>query len=538
MLIKNGKLIKSDGNIKKLVDNTFEVHYLGFIYTNKSQNEEDCIKELLLLLNNNESIDFNILKGIFLICIRNRINGVSYVFTDNSGMYKSYIENNIISSSFLELVDYLNVSVSDLDYESVNEFLHLGFVHSNNTFIKSIKRINFSEVIEWKNGQKNIYNKNLTNIEDKNIELSFEDHFDIFSNAIKRKTISIDLTGGIDSRLVSVLLDYRNLDFEVAISGVNGNQDIEIAQKVSTTLNKKFHVTYHASNSLTESNIYKIFDITDAQIDILNYHRNIQFNEDKKSRGINFQIPGISGELYKDYWWLQDFPLYRKRNSNITKLFSYRIESLPFPHEILGKKIYNHSTKFKKNSIENLKHYNMDYNTQTYDKIYYHYKMQTVGSTYLTIPTNNYATSYAPLMERDIVKVGYNLSRFHRFYSNFHREQITRVNPNVSQIITTEGISCSNHLKEKLNDIPKYLLNKQKRFLKQIFKNVKGKTYFQENPTNYQIYDIVKKMDLLNKQEEILKNNDILNENIRLENLKSEYIGRFLTIGIFINRLQ
>ncbi len=538
MLIKNGKLIKSDKNLKTVVYDIFEVNYNGFIYTNNSQNEENSIKEILFHLKKNKPIDFNIIKGIFLLYIKNKINGDTYVFTDNSGMYKSYIYENVISSSFLELVDYLNIAISDLDYKSINEFLHLGFVHSNNTFIHSIKKINFSEVIEWKNAEKNIFHKNLIKIEDDNIEISFEDHFDNFSNVLKQKNISIDLTGGIDSRLICALLDYRNLDFEVAISGVKGNQDIEIAKKVSSLLNKKFYVTYHSTNNLSDSKIYEIFNITDAQIDVLNYHRNIQFNDDKKSRGVNFQISGMAGELYKDYWWLQDFPLYRKRKSNIEKLYILRIESISFPHEIMGRKVYDHSIKFKNKSIDNLKHYNMDYNTQTYDKIYYYFKMQTVGSTYLTIPTNNYAISYAPLMEKEIVRIGYNLDRFNRFYSNFHREQITRVNHEISQIITTEGMSCSNYLTAKLNDLPKYLINKQKRLVKQIFRKIRQKTYFQENPTNYKIFGIVKKMDLINKQESTLKHFGILNEGVRLENLKSEHIGRFLTVGIFINNLK
>ena len=180
----------------------------------------------------------------------------------------------------------------------------------------------------------------------------------------------------------------------------------------------------------------------------------------------------------------------------------------------------------------------MKYNTQTYDNIYYHFKMQTVGSTYLTIPTNNFVTTYAPLMERELVRKGFSLRRLNRFYSNFHREQISKVNREVSQIATTEGVSCSDNLTLKIYDIPKYLLNKQKRLIKQIYRKIGKTTLFQENPSNLKIYEVVRKLDLINEYDIILKKHGILSEEIKLRNLKSEYTGRFLTVGLFIKYLS
>lgn len=540
MIIENGIIstTKNEATLKTFEIDHFKIFYKGFIFTYDKKVEYDGFQKIIKIFKKNSRFNFNEIQGVYIVHVVDNKTKNAYTFTDNSGMFKAYCAENIISTSFLELTDHLNVSKRDLDFKAVSEFLHFGFVHFNKTFIKKINRLGSDDFIIWEKGRKIIKKKGLDQLNNTSLLPSFLGFFDCLQHVLQNKKVSLSLTGGIDSRLICGLLNHFNIDFELAISGIKGNTDIEIAKIIASKIGKKLHVTYHSPETFSENELQEIFSITDAQCDLIQYHRLYQYNRDRQSRAIDIQISGVGGELYKDFWWLQDFPFYAKRNSNIERLYNLRIENFKFPHNLLGENVKHHSKNLKLELLEKLKIFTHKINTQTYDSIYYHYKMNGMAATYTSTINNSYFVAYAPLVERELVKIGFNLKRRKRFYNNFHRELLTKYSPEISKIRTTENITCSNKALDKILDIPKYIFNKQVRTFKQALRKISNKTYFQENPTDPRVYEIARSLDSLNLIEATLKQIHTLNDQTNISELPNDLLGKFLTLGIFVKGLK
>ncbi len=115
---------------------------------------------------------------------------------------------------------------------------------------------------------------------------------------------------------MAVLLDYFGLEFETAVVGISGNRDIEIAKEVASILKHDIYITYHSIDDLGKD-LYELFAMCEGLCNILKCHTQQIQNRYRLHRGVSLKLSGEGGELYKDFWWLQDFPFYRKKRANL-----------------------------------------------------------------------------------------------------------------------------------------------------------------------------------------------------------------------------
>ncbi|MGD2086267.1 MAG: asparagine synthase-related protein [Candidatus Aminicenantes bacterium] len=536
MIIENGMVKSRSPDIEYYEDPDFQVYFQGFIYIPYVKSGIESIKKILAGIENNKINDIENIRGHFFIFIINKATNYKYFFIDNSGIFKGFISDNVISTSMLELARYLHLDSSKLNFNAVVEFLHFGFTYLDRTFFENMRRINKNEIIVYnQNNEQAIEDKELKKINEP-INLDMLDFFQGLYESVKEKKISLDLTGGIDSRMIAGLFNYLGADFEFAVSGTKGHKDIEIARKISEILKKSIFVYYHNIDDVTDDSLRNLFYLTDAQTDILNYHRKYQLILQRKERGIDMQITGAGGEFYKDHWWLQDFPFYNKKNADIEKLYRLRIEPIIYPHDYLGHKTKTISLELKDNIIKQLYQYKLETNTQTYDNISYNYKIQSYPGIYVTTG-NQLINTYAPLVESDLVRSGFALKRRNRFFINFHREIISTYCPMISSIKTIEGVTCSMRKIDKLKDLTRYVSDKQKRFTKQILRKLLKKTYLNAPLTDRGIYKKVANLDIFKNQIEILKEHEIVRKDLKIEEIKDNYIGKFLVISLLLREL-
>lgn len=538
MIIQEGKIVyDKDGKINRINTSAYDIYYKGLIFVSGKKCGRESIEYIITDLLKQEDLRFHEIFGNYFIYIVDYKNKKQYIFTDNSGIFKAYKYKNGISTSFLELVDYFDeITIENLDYNSISEFFHFGFSYFENTFIKEIKRIDANDFFVFENGNNQLKEKKINPINTLPC-IKIENFYADLIYAIKDIKTSLDLTGGFDSRLILSFFNKAKATFELAISGLSNNSDINIARKIATIIKKDFFPTFHSTEQLTAKDLLKIFTQSDSQIDIIDYHRNSQLNQDRLSRNVEIQISGAGGELYKDFWWLQDFPFYNNKKTNLEKLYNYRIESSVFPHSILSEKLKKHSLTLKENTISRLKTYVLDKNTQSYDNIYFNYKMKTNAGVYIST-ANNYFISYAPLLELEVIKIGYNLNRKERFFNNYHRKLISKNCPEISRIRTTEGITSSSSLIDLISDIIYYVFDKLKRLLKQILRKVFNKTYLQETPTDNYIYTFWKSNVFYERYVKLLKEINILNNEVDHEKIPENFIGKIITLGLLIDRLK
>lgn len=129
----------------------------------------------------------------------------------------------------MELLDDSDTSF-ELNKEALVEFLHFGFVHFEHTLCQGVTKLEGQFIYSFSSeGIIEKMNKGISRISegsgmDPNI------FFKHLRNSIKDDRVSLDLTGGTDSRLIVAALCSHKADYELAISGVPGNRDINRAE--------------------------------------------------------------------------------------------------------------------------------------------------------------------------------------------------------------------------------------------------------------------------------------------------------------------
>lgn len=538
MLIKEGHIINNnDSAIEQFSNDQYEIYYKGLVFVSGKKQGDESIEYIINNIIKSNTPTFSPIFGNYFIYLVDKASNTQYFFTDNSGIFKCFKYKDYISTSFLELIDHVqNFTINDLNADGIIEFFRYGFPYFNQTLLKGIERIDGKYYYKTTNKKTEKLGKGLSQINEAG-DIDIKQFFNDLIYATSNKNTSLDLTGGFDSRLILSFFSKAKSKFELAISGLKNNADIKIANKIVAKNNNAFYPTYHTVSEKSIHDLESIFKLSDGQIDVIDYHRNHQLNSDRKKRNIELQISGVGGELYKDFWWLQDFPFYNKRKADIEKLYKLRIESSKIPNKTFGEQLRKQAEQLKAKTIEKLAAFKLDTNTKTYDNIYFNYKMKTNAGVYISL-ANNYFVSYAPLLEIELVKMAFQLKRSTRFYNNFHRKIISENAPELSKIRTSEGISCSNSIIYKTTDFAFYVADKVQRLVKQMLRKAFNKTYLQDSPNDNKIYSVCKKSQLFADNLKLLQKHKLISSSVKSENIPNRMVGKIITLGLLIQKLE
>lgn len=520
-------------------DNDIRVYWEGLLFVDGTASGEESIK---LFINELKKVGItkacHILKGVFFIIVENKSDDDLYIFVDNAGLYQAFYTNNNISNSFLELIKHEKCKVTDLDPEAVYEFLYFGYFFLDRTFFRFVKKIPGDKVFHYtcKDGKRHVLDKNISyfNVASINELKSFDEIFEKLAISLSNRNVSIDLTGGVDSRLIAAVLGYYGMKFETASSGGTADyEDVAIARDVANALGHPYYSTVHSISSL-EEDLTDLFFSTDGLYDMLYYHRLLQFAKSRVSRGMDTMISGVGGELFKDYWWLQDFPFYNKHSPNIERLVDIRIMTFKPIQDVLTKNYSEIGRSLRSKIIQELSRYSLETNTKTYDNIFFNFMMKNVGGRGLT---NNsfFIQTYAAYLDLDMIRIGFNLPRRLRFFNMFHRKEITRINPLIARIPTSEGgITVSIEAVNVIGDLPKYLNDRLKRLYLKLKKQNKSFTT-RENPNSR---CQVKNMKVMKHSIEILKDNGFLNDEVEMDQIDDKRLGMYLSLAMLIKYMN
>ncbi len=186
------------------------------------------------------------LRGNFLLAIRDVAKGRTVAFTDSGGMFDGYVSGARVGTSFLQLAEAIGARRSDVDPAAVVELLDLGHVHEGRTVLPEIRRLLPGTVYELRDGEQPlIHDLGMPGIDaGPDAGFTLERFFEELASSLAGLNVSVDLTGGSDTRLVAAML-ARSLPFECAVSGTANSIDVEIAAEVASALGRPLHVTIH-----------------------------------------------------------------------------------------------------------------------------------------------------------------------------------------------------------------------------------------------------------------------------------------------------
>ncbi|QRG66225.1 asparagine synthase-related protein [Brevibacillus choshinensis] len=478
------------------------------------------------------------LKGSYMIVMKVKASPLYYCFVDSSGCHDAFYSEDAISSSFLTLAAHKNMNITTMNRQAMMEFLNFGHLFENKTFFESIRKIDSSELLVFDRRTVKVRRKKLATIYDEEQPVAdFHDFFQKLSQSLRNQRVSVDLSGGIDSRLISVLLHYYGVNFETTISGREGIQDVDIPKEVAGLFGVSLHVTTPVVLHLEEE-IGELFRISDGMHDLFRHYRTMQHNRNRVQRGMNVAITGIGGEMFKDFFWLQDFPFYTNKKANLSRLFHTRFLPVSCAQYYFDESFVPLQKSFTGKMIDELAPYVLETNTKTYDNIYYHYRMKSIAGKYLTA-ANYVLPTYAPLLDEELVRFGFQLTRKERIFNRFHRKTITQLNPEVSKVRTSEGgISVSTQRLEVAKDIRKYVVSYTKRLMGMLGRKVLKKSYSSESPEHPELFTVIRQLRHTHHSINLLKEVHILHHDLRIDQIHNQHLGNLISLATLISYLE
>lgn len=506
-----------------------KAYYFGFPIKLGCELGKDSVLAILKEYQNGK-LNYSSIYGHFYICIINADKEEKLIFTDNSGICKIYYnsDKSLISSSLLSLLQSKNEY--QLNVEGVAEFLKFGAVHFNKTVVDGIEVFPRTKVVQISESKVVLQEKKLSPISDLP-NFTFQDFFKKLLPSLEKKKLSLDITGGSDSRMLVALFKNTSQNFELSITGEETSQDVKIAQEIAQKINHSFYLTKHQGGKVSDDDLKNLCHFSDGMLDISVYHRLSQYYQDRKKRGVGLQVSGAGGELYKDFWWLQDFPFYNKKIANLSRLYDMRIAPLSLNERMFSMQYREMLRGLKERTISKLKEMLVsDINTQAYDQIYYEYKMVSSAGTLINI-ANRTLLTYSPLLEYDLFRIGYNMPRFSRFFNLFQRKIISENMPLIAKTKTTDGHGLSASALLIFKDVIAYFVDKAKRVLKFMLRKVLKKTYFQESPVDKEIYNQIRKSETFADSVASLKSKGVLARDLKVDEIPDLLVGKICSLG-------
>jgi asparagine synthetase B (glutamine-hydrolysing) len=536
MLVSAGQYRASDHGDGSIYTPRWQAFWRGFIYLPGSAAGAESVARFLSEGADSLPICAQKLKGAYLLVLTDRQSATQYCFIDPSGLYQAFCSHDFVSSSFLELAAAAGLGTNDLSPEALVDFLHDGCLSFGDTLFPGIKRMDPECIyVAPPSGHIDSIPRQLYDIA-LPPSWSFEQCLRSFAEAVAAENISVDLTGGIDSRLLAVALQHFGLSFEVALSGVHGNTDLQIAPLVAAVLGHELQVTCHRVDHL-EAELPELFHACDGLFDVLREHRPHQLHSDRRRRGITLSLSAAGGELYKDFWWQQDFPFYSRSRANVERLYRLRIACGGRRHDFLRDSYRAISMQSDQRYLERAAMHQVVGNTQTYDHIYYDVKMRDYAGRFLTNHMD-VVHCYAPYLDREMVAVGYNLPRHRRAFNTFHRQMITHYSRQAAALKTTEGgMSASSSTFRVAMDIPKYISDKLQRLARLLTAQSYGATHPAESPNHEDLWTYA--TDLIERRHSLeqLKDFGLLVGTLQSMDLGPDYLGSVLSLDLLLEHL-
>ncbi|MDA8173770.1 MAG: asparagine synthase-related protein [Nitrospiraceae bacterium] len=521
-------------------DGQYNVYWKGLVFVSGILSGSDSVKAFVAEMEE-KGIESacSILKGTYFFVIESKKKGVIHAFIDNSGLYHAYCTPEKVSTSFLGLAESQGLTAADFDPGAVVEFLHFGSMLTGGTYLPSIRRIGKDDVLRIQQSHQQITfikKKGARTLADpENPSKPFAQHFTEMAASLRNCRVSVDLTGGADTRLVAAMLDRCGLQFETASSGgVQEYEDISISKQVAEVMGRPWFGTIHSASTF-EDDVEDMFEATDGLYDLVYYHRLYQLQKDRRKRGIDTIVSGVGGELFKDFWWLHEFPFYSRGTSSIDRFVKMRIMSFEPMHGILSEKFEPSSRGLKHNLAKAFSVYVMDTNTKTFDNIFYNVLMGNVAGRIMTSHTH-FVNCLAPFLDTGLARMGFKLDRTRRVYNIFHRTELTKINPALARLRTSEnGISVSSRPADMIYDLPAYINEKIKRVLIKLGASKSKKASLRNAPV---FYSKVRQTRVMNQAFETLKANGIINKKAEASQVEDKYLGAFLALGMVAARLD
>lgn len=473
------------------------------------------------------------LRGIFGLLILDRDSGTWHALVDNGGFYRLYRDSASISASFLQLVRAQQPAPS-VSLDRVVEYLMQGQVYGGHTLVAGIRKLRYDEIIVLpRNGRMRVEKKALPT---EPLPTGYIcRHFDDLAEAMRGRRLSCDITGGYDTRLIVALLDAKGLEYELAVSGREGADDVEIAREIAKVLDRPLFVSAHTWHDL-EMELCEAFEVADGQIDPVFFHRDLQNAKRRKERGVEIITHGGGGGHYSDHDFVQDFPWYGSSTVQLRRFYDLRCAPVRIPTWHWTEDARRVSERIPRRTIARFLEHRRSTNHESYNRAAYFVRMPESFGPHLSAYINMGINVAAPLLDYDNMRACFAIPPWQRFMTRWHRDVITTANPAVARIRTSVGYTASNLWRDAVRNAVGFVGPQIRRLGRKIGQRTLGRSMFFHVGApaldDVGFRPAVRRSGLFADAVEELKRRGVLSASVRPEDILDHHVPAVLNAGL------
>lgn len=470
-----------------------------------------------------DTAEFDECYGAFRLIIVQGSN--TYYIADNSGMMRFYInkDKRIISDSLLKAE--AKSTMREPNYRAIAQLLYFGCTYNYETIIQSVTLSNPNYYYVIHNDSLIEKRKNIKALCDYDKNISIE-------RLVKKARlhclgeVGCTITGGIDSRTVLANLISEGIHPTVAISGNDEQVDVRIAKEIASTLNLNCIVV---SDEIDEDDwLEEAYRAADGCEGICGIYRLNKFARKLQAMGIEMQFGGLNGEMYKNSFINQDFPIYFGK-ANWYKYYKYKVATFDIDKHIFGSRMQSIIESLPIQIIEWLSTHNGNSKGDKYLEAGYE-----IMQARCNLNVNMFAkhvTFYNPLMERKMAAYAFGKNPYKLEMQAFQRKEVTKLCPEIMNIETDRGLTCN--LKRKKAEFVKSYLYIIKIGLQRVFNRKKVDIRIDNSFTQGM------KDERLIKSIEKVKEMGIINHDVSINDIPIRLVDRLFTVGlVFSNEVE
>jgi hypothetical protein len=485
----------------------------------------------------------NDLQGIYRLFVLDRQSQTWRIFNDRTGLARVYYSSDRVAMRFLDLLRAEEKSASDADDKRLIEFILQGGNFGPETPVRGINRLRRGEGLHVD------YSKQpAVRIIDRAdpFTSSFDPaevlrYFDDLTHSISDRRVSVDLTGGFDSRVIACLLSQRDLSFECGLAGVAGSNEQQTANRVGAALNRE--LIYHVHDIRTlEADLPQVFLDGDGLTEIPRFHRDRQLCFLRLARGIDLMVHGGGGEFFRDNFVIQDFPFYGVSSADIQRFYQLRVIPVTLPDDQLTPSSLALRQAVFNETLERFETCRGSTNNETYERIYRDFRAPELFGITFSNYLNLGMEVIAPFLEDRLIRVAMHMSPWSRFFNIWHRRMVTEHCPRLASLPTTEGYTASSRPTRLAAEFGTYGRVQFARIGRKLTERYLGKSLFHKvgeleaDAPGYR--DALRNSKLLALAVSRLQTQGILRADLKIAELRNVHVGRIVTMGTLLRHLD
>ncbi len=476
------------------------------------------------------------LEGIHALVLFSKMERCWYVVADAAGMLRLFHDRRFVTTNFLELITRGGYGEGAVDPLRLVEFvLHEG-VFGSRTPVRDVRVLTPDRILRA-NPRSGI--ELLPRQRDVPTEIDLAGYFTRHTASLSRHRISVDLTGGADSRVVFALATKVLRPIEACVIGGPGSPDVGTATDVARSVGIPLIVRQHVLDRL-DSELWQAFRDGDGLTDLAHFHPNWQNLRTRRARGIDLVIHGGGGELFRDAYGLQDFPFYDVIPPRLERFYDWRLSPLgaattSWLHD--GSMIQ----EVRNDTLATMRMLSTGANCTTYDTIFFVLKAPALFGQFYSNYVRMGCAVVAPFLDWRNAAWAIRQPGRKKAFHRFHRRLLTEHAPELARMPTAEGYGLTTDPLAVSRDLLAYSALWVRKIGRKAAQRLIGRTWFLQGSSTlaeaHGFVDRLRESPELARALEALTRVGVARSDARPDSVHPTHLGRVLTVGMLVQFL-